>query len=106
MMERQRTEISAELLAAVRELAEVQGRSEAEVLEEAVAGYLSTLRRKGTLDERLGVPGLDVVSGNRHLLEGGPFLVHAGDPYYPRRAGRVRVLSPRGFWEEALRPVR
>ena len=52
------------------------------------------------------VLGLDVVSGNRHLLEGGPFLVHAGDPYYPRRAGRVRVLSPRGFWEEALRPVR
>ena len=49
-MERQRTEISAELLAAVRELAEAQGRSEAEGLEEAVAGYLSTLRRRGTLD--------------------------------------------------------
>lgn len=41
MAERQRTEIDAGLLRAVRELAEKQGRPEGAVIEEAVASYLA-----------------------------------------------------------------
>lgn len=43
MVERQRTEINAELLRVVRVEAERQGRPEAAVLEEAVVAYLSFL---------------------------------------------------------------
>jgi hypothetical protein len=43
MSERQKTEIDAVLLAAVREAAEGQGRAESELLEEAVVAYLSFL---------------------------------------------------------------
>lgn len=46
MAERQRTEINAELLRAVRELAEEQGRPESALLEEAIAAYLSTRHRE------------------------------------------------------------
>lgn len=50
MAERQRTEISAELLAGLRRKAEDQGRTEADVLDEAVRRYL---KRSGSLDELL-----------------------------------------------------
>ncbi len=51
MAERQRTEISAELLESLRRKAEDQGRTEADVLDEAVRRYLE---RSGSLDELLG----------------------------------------------------
>jgi predicted DNA-binding protein len=50
MAERQRTEISAELLESLRRKAEDQGRTEADVLDEAVRRYLE---RSGSLDELL-----------------------------------------------------
>jgi len=49
MTEKQRTEMSAELLEAVRRVAEEQGRSETEVLEEAVVGYLAFLAARREL---------------------------------------------------------
>ncbi len=50
MAERQSTEVSADLLEALRRRAEDQGRTEADVLDEAVRRYLE---RSGTLDELL-----------------------------------------------------
>lgn len=50
MAERQRTEISTELLESLRRKAEDQGRTEADVLDEAVRRYLE---RSGSLDELL-----------------------------------------------------
>ncbi len=44
-METMRTEIGKELLEAVRQLAKAQGRSEREVLDEAVRAYLASLGR-------------------------------------------------------------
>ena len=52
MSERQRTEIDAGLLRAVRELAEKQGRPEGAVIEEAVASYLAQ-RYPGTAWARI-----------------------------------------------------
>ena len=49
MTEKQRNEMSAELLEAVRRVAEEQGRSETEVLEEAVVGYLAFLAARREL---------------------------------------------------------
>ena len=48
MTERQRTEISAELLESLRRKAEDQGRTEADVLDEAVRRYLE---RPGSLSD-------------------------------------------------------
>ena len=50
MAERQSTEIRSELLEALRRRAEDQGRTEADVLDEAVRRYLE---RSGSLDELL-----------------------------------------------------
>ncbi len=44
-METVRTEISRELLEAVRQLVRAQGRSEREIMDEAVRDYLASLRR-------------------------------------------------------------
>lgn len=67
-METMRTEISKELLGAVRQLAEAQGRSEREVLDEAVRGYLASLR-SGRRDEDYFPALLDRMSSRFDLDE-------------------------------------
>lgn len=66
MAERQRTEIDAGLLARVRAVAEVQGRPEFDVLEEAVVGYLSFLYARS---EFVGRPERDSAGIGRSLEE-------------------------------------
>lgn len=63
MAERQRTEIDARLLEAVRELANRQGRPEGAVIEEAVASYLAQ-RYPGTDWARIAHDtfGVDIVA--------------------------------------------
>lgn len=45
---------------------------------------------------------MDVVSGDRRLMEGGPFLVLAYEVH--PKSERVRVLSPRAFRDGVLVP--
>lgn len=94
MAERQRTEIDAVLLAAVREAAEEQGRSETDVLEEAVIAYLSFLAARRAFVGR--APGADTVDIGGLVGEGhAPGMPMDPNTWRPRSSAELFALVDR-----------
>ncbi len=104
MAERQRTEISVELLDQVRAVARAQGRPEAEVLEEAVLGYLSFLAARSTFVRRSS-EARDTADVGRPLEE-----IYADphpDPvaWRPRSSSELFALVDRWQRERDIEPL-
>lgn len=96
MAERQRIEINAELLEQVRAIAHAQERPEAEVLEEAVLGYLSFLAARS---HYAGVPMFPTREGDTADIGRPVETVYAGrfsDPdWYPDSLASVFAFVQR-----------